>query len=373
MKNFLTDYAECEAFKMIDGIGASYFAQNYAALRSQRNDRSTTVAISKEDDASKNALARSFSEQVSGNASIPPDNNVKTAIHSTQEPLSPPAVSMESTTEVEKDENFSFGANMMFLAALGGHGGYNKNGSFDGRSIAACVSEASTPENPVMYVETWEGNVNKAYQVEINKIDLTRATRVEVAAMLEYHKHSISDDAYIGFINVALSPDAETEPSMTDTIDFFSECEKQMSYVWMRDVELSFSSDKTMQERFIETGRKMTATSEEMTRICQVQDAAIARGEALGPHLFSSDDKNASAVRYEEIFGAAASSFVETGNEQTRVWDDFFDERDARAARRSQAERGDAKVSDSSLHRLPDPEAIADDAQVTKDNSEKTG
>ncbi|MDL2264199.1 hypothetical protein LJC31_06055 [Synergistaceae bacterium OttesenSCG-928-I11] len=352
---------------MIEGIGASYFAQNYAALRSQRNDKSSTAAAPKEDGASKTTATRSFSEQVSPNTAIPPDNNVKTAIHT--------KIPAQATTEVERDENFSFGANMIFLASSGGSSaGYGADGSFAGRSMAACVDESSTPENPVVYVEAWEDNVNKAYRVEIDQIDLSRATRVEVAAMLEYHKHSISDDAYLGFIDVALSPDAETEPSMTGTIDFFGECEKYMSYVWMRDVKLSFSPDETMQERFIETGKKMTATSEEMTRICAVQDAAIVRGEPIGPHLFSSDDRDAATRRYEEIFGAVAPSFVEAENEQTQAWDDFFDERDARAAVRRPRERMDAAASERASR--PNLDAVADDAKAmvnTTRNLEKTG
>ncbi len=135
-------------------------------------------------------------------------------------------------------------------------------GSFEGYSIDAGMSETSTPENPIVYVETWEDGVNKAYEVEVNKIDLTRATRVEIAAMLEYNKHSVPEAVYWDFISQTIAPDMSTNPSFSDTINFFDACEKYINYVnygASSQVRLSHSPDKTTQEQFLETVKPMQA------------------------------------------------------------------------------------------------------------------
>lgn len=49
--------------------------------------------------------------------------------------------------------------------------------------IYGCTDKSSTPENPVMYMETNVNGVVEAYLVELNKIDLTNATLIEAFAL----------------------------------------------------------------------------------------------------------------------------------------------------------------------------------------------
>ncbi len=53
-------------------------------------------------------------------------------------------------------------------------------------AVWACVDDSSTPENPVIYVETVENSVRSAHKIDINKIDLSNMTRAEGFALCRY-------------------------------------------------------------------------------------------------------------------------------------------------------------------------------------------
>ena len=205
-------------------------------------------------------------------------------------------------------------------------------GSFEGYSIDAGMSETSTPENPIVYVETWEDGVNKAYEVEVNKIDLTRATRVEIAAMLEYNKHSVPEAVYWDFISQTIAPDMSTNPSFSDTINFFDACEKYINYVnygASSQVRLSHSPDKTTQEQFLETVKPMTSARARMDAICAWQDERIAKGLPLiDPTKGGGFTDDTGEIFKSTAHTLKTHAFDETQDLQVQAWNDLWDKRE---------------------------------------------
>ncbi|MDR3165579.1 MAG: hypothetical protein LBU13_08370 [Synergistaceae bacterium] len=90
------------------------------------------------------------------------------------------------------------------------------------RAIYGCVDKSSTPENPVMYMETVVDGVVKAYRVELNKIDLSDATLVEAFALSAFTcnngKAKRSMNMYTDLIFDEYNPDYLARINIYDSI-----------------------------------------------------------------------------------------------------------------------------------------------------------
>lgn len=301
---------------MVGSIGSFFFQQNYVSKNYQGKHELTDCDTTQQSEGvSKPA---SFYELVAKPLLPAADTTIKTAVNVMKLQASS-SDSANATTKVDNfDINYSSG-NLMVLCWTDKYGG-----SREGYSVAAWVSEDSTPENPQVYVETWEDGICNTYCVEIDKINLNQVTRIEAAAMLEYHKFSMPPLTFITLINCTVAPDRVANPSMNDTINFFSECEKYASYVGLPPINLSDSSGKSTQEQFSGTIKRMTMANERMAEIVTIQD-----WEARNP--VGNNDSQANNAG--KIFKFREYAPNEALNQQSEVWDDIFDERDERAVK----------------------------------------
>lgn len=152
---------------------------------------------------------------------------------------------VSATREIEIDDSYYTTNKLMLMKAFT---------ETPPHYIKACEDNSSTPERPLMYVETCEEGVRKAYQIDINKIDLSNTTRAEGIALVRYKGLSGEWDGltYFKMTEVCVNFAGETgiynamncvDPDFQERINFFEECRK--NYVGYHDPSLSVGQTKT--------------------------------------------------------------------------------------------------------------------------------
>ncbi len=204
----------------------------------------------------------------SGEVSYFSDNGIKT---SEVQAKMDRAVAAPASWEVELDASYS----PVFVA------GFSERDA-PLHLISACEDKASTAEHPLMYVEIYDEGVRKAYQVDVNKVDITNMTRAEGAALMRFFSSSYQWDGatFFAMTNICMDRAGEKggyvesgypNPDFQERINFFEECRK--NYVGYHESSLSVGQTKTaMSALYAAEYDKTLGVQEQFSKVKEVMD-----------------------------------------------------------------------------------------------------